>query len=121
MSLPANYNITIYQGDTFTRNFQLTRETGGQNVPIDMSELTPLAQVRLRPDDSEVIAEFTVTYIDQQQGIVNISMADDDTRLLPRTSFYDFQTRDQVTNVVKTWMAGKIISPRETSRDYNGG
>lgn len=120
MSLPANYNITIYQGDTFTRNFQLVRDTGGVETPIDLSELTPLAQIRLRPEDEETIAEFTVTYIDEQQGTVNLSMSDADTRLLPRVAFYDFQTRDQVTDVVKTWMAGKIISPRETSRDYNG-
>lgn len=121
MSVPANYNITIYQGDTFTRNFQLVRDTGGVEAPIDLSELTPLAQIRLRPEDEEVIAAFTVTYIDQEQGILNLSMTDDDTRNLPRVCFYDFQTRDQVSDVVKTWMAGKIISPRETSRDYNGG
>lgn len=120
MSVPANYNITIYQGDTFTRNFQIVRDIGGVEAPIDLTELTPLAQIRLRPEDQEVIAAFNVSYIDAQQGILNLSMTDDDTRLLPRVCFYDFQTRDQVSDVVKTWMAGKIISPRETSRDYNG-
>jgi hypothetical protein len=120
MSVPANYNITIYQGDTFTRNFQLVRDTGGQELPIDLSELEPLAQIRLRPDDDEVIAEFVVTYIDASQGIVNLSMSTEDTRNLPRVAFYDFQTQDPISDVVKTWLAGKIISPRETSRDYNG-
>ena len=120
MVLPADYTLTIYQGDTFSRNFQVVRQTPTGEEPFDFTEYVPLAQVRFRPDDTEIIAEFDVTYVDQEQGIVNLFMGDDQSRLLPRVSFYDFQTRDDVTGDVKTWFGGRLQSPREVSRDYNG-
>ena len=121
MAIPANYNITIYQGDTFTSDFQLLQEIGGEEQPVDLTEFTPLAQVRLRPEDEEVIAEFDVSLTDSSQGKFRLFIDNDQTRFLPRVSFYDVQTVDEVTGFVKTWVAGKLNSPREISRDYNDG
>lgn len=119
MSVPANYNITIYQGDTFINDFQILQEIGGVEQPIDLTEFTPLAQVRLRPEDEETIAEFVVSITDSSQGKFSLFINNDQTRFLPRVSFYDVQTVDQVTGFVKTWVAGKLNSPREISRDYD--
>ena len=121
MAIPANYNITIYQGDTFTSDFQLLQQIGGEEQPVDLTELTPLAQVRLRPEDEEVIAEFDVSLTDSSEGKFRLFIDNDQTRFLPRVSFYDVQTVDQITGFVKTWVAGKLNSPREVSRDYNNG
>jgi len=120
LSLPADYNMTIYQGDSFSRTFQVIRQATTGEEPIDFTEYTPLAQIRLRPEDEETIAEFQVTYVDSEIGLVNLFIGDEDTRNLPRVCFYDFQTRDDVSGLVKTWFAGRIRSPREISRDYNG-
>jgi hypothetical protein len=118
MAGPANFNLTIYQGDTFVRSFQLVRITGGVELPVDLSELDPLCQVRLKPEFEEVIATFSVSYLDASEGKFRILMESEDTRLLPRVCFYDFQTRDPISGIVKTWLAGKILSPLEVSRDY---
>jgi hypothetical protein len=120
MAGPASFNLTIYQGDTFKRDFQFVRVTGGQEVPVDLSELVPLSQVRLRPEFGEIIADFDVTITSPEEGKISIFMESEESRLLPRVSYYDIQTRDPVTGIVKTWLAGKILSPREVSRDYNG-
>lgn len=118
MATPANFNITIYQGDTFLSDFQLLQEIGGEEQPVDLTEFTPLAQVRLRPEDEEVIAQFIISLTDASQGKLRLFMDNDQTRDLPRVSFYDVQTVDNVTGFVKTWIAGKLNSPREVSRDY---
>lgn len=119
MSVPAAYNMVIYQGDTFSRNFQVVRQTPTGEEPFDFTEYIPLAQIRLRPEDEEVIAQFIAVYVDAEDGRINLFMSDEDTRNLPRISFYDFQTRDDVDGSVKTWFSGKITSPREVSRDYD--
>ena len=121
MSIPGNYNITMYQGDTFVHDFQVVRVIGGVEQPVDFTEHIPLSQVRVRAEDEEVVAEFAVTYIDAEMGKVRLSMDSEITRDLPRVSFYDFQTVDTVTGFVKTWVAGKLTSPREVSRDYEDG
>jgi hypothetical protein len=121
MSVPATFNLTIYQGDTFSRSFQLVRVVGGEEVPIDLSEQVPLCQARLRPEFEDVIAQFDVSYIDAESGQFTIELDNERSRLLPRVSFYDIQTFDPVTGIVKTWLAGKILSPREVSRDYEDG
>lgn len=121
MSTPANYNLTIYQGDTFVNDFQLIQNIGGVDQPVPLTNLSPLAQVRLRPEDEIVIADFTVEITDAEDGKFRLSMGNDETRLLPRVSFYDFQTVDDIDGTVKTWLAGKVNSPREVSRDYTDG
>ena len=121
MPLPGNYNINLYQGDTFTHDFQLIQNIGGVEQPIDLGGATPLAQVRLRPDDEEIIAEFDVEITEALEGKLRIFMDNDQTRLLPRVSFYDIQTVDGDDGSVRTWVAGKINSPREVSRDYEDG
>lgn len=119
MAIPANLNITIYQGDTFTNDFQLIQEIGGEDQPVDLTEFSPLAQVRVRPEDEDIIAQFVISLTDSSQGKFRLFMDNDQTRNLPRVSFYDVQTVDQITGFVKTWVAGKLNSPREISRDYN--
>lgn len=121
MSIPADHTLTIYQGDTFSRTFQVVRQTAAGEESFDFTEYTPLAQVRLRPEDEEVIAQFDVTYIDPVNGLVNLFMDDESTGTLPRLSFYDFQTRDDVSGLVKTWFGGRLRSPREISREYEVG
>jgi len=121
MSTPANFNLTIYQGDTFTSDFQLIQNIGGEDQPVPLSGFTPLSQIRLRPEDEEVIAEFQVEITDAEEGKFRLFMDNDQTRFLPRVSFYDFQTVDDIDGSVKTWLAGKINSPREVSRDYEDG
>ena len=121
MSIPANFNLTIYQGDTFTSDFQLIQNIGGEDQPVHLGGLTPLAQIRIRPDDEDVIAQFDVQITDEEEGKFRFFIDNDQTRFLPRVSFYDFQTVDGEDGSVKTWLAGKINSPREISRDYNDG
>jgi len=121
MSTPANYNLTIYQGDTFVNDFQLIQNIGGVDQPVPLTNLSPLAQVRLRPEDEIVIADFTVEITDAEDGKFRLFMDNDETRLLPRVSFYDLQTVDDIDGTVKTWLAGKVNSPREVSRDYIDG
>jgi len=121
MAIPANYNITIYQGDTFINDFQIVQKVGGVEEPVDLSYFIPLAQIRLRPDDEEIIAQFDVEVTDAVEGKFRLFAGNDQTRFLPRVSFYDFQTVDIESGFVKTWIAGKVNSPREVSRDYNDG
>lgn len=119
MALPANFNITIYQGDTYNRPFQLLQVVEGSEEPLNLEEFSALSQVRLRPEDDDIIVEFVVSIVDASQGKFRLFLSSEETRLLPRVSFYDLQTVDTITGDVRTWLAGKINSPREVSRDYS--
>lgn len=118
MSLPISYDITIYQGDTYTQNFTLSQVSGGVENAVDLTGKTLLAQVRAKPEDEAILASFTVTVNDAQAGDFTIGLPSTSSKDLSRTSFYDIQTKDDVSGEVKTWIAGKISSPREVSRDY---
>ena len=54
---PANIDLTIYKGSTFSKNFQW--KTGSPANPVDLTSCTLKMQVRKNVLDANILAEFS--------------------------------------------------------------
>ena len=54
---PANIDLTIYKGSTFSKSFQW--KTGNPAVPVDLTTCSLKMQVRRNVNDTVVLSEFS--------------------------------------------------------------
>lgn len=77
---PANIDLTIYKGSTFSKNFQW--KTGTPAAPVILTDCTLRMQVRKNVMDANVLAEFssvngTLTIVDAQLGKIKLEIPAD--------------------------------------------
>lgn len=105
-------DLEIYEGDDYAFTIVLD---------IEVTDMTPLAQIKRSGGAAGVLTEFTVTKPDvgsvDGDGLRTLSLAltGDQTRLLPGTSYYDVQLTN-LDGVVHTYVAGKIFKTPEVSQ-----
>lgn len=105
-------DLDIYEGDDYSFNIVLD---------IEVTDLTPLAQIKRSGGAAGVLAEFTITKPDvgsaDGDGLrtLVLSLTGDQTRLLPGTSYYDVQLTDS-DGATHTYVAGKIFKTPEVSQ-----
>ena len=105
-------DLNLYEGDEY--HFTIV-------LDIEVSALTPLAQIRGVPGSATVLTEFTVTKPDvgsaDGDGLrtLQLALTGDQTRLLPGTSYYDVQLTNS-DGVTHTYVAGKIFKQPEVSQ-----
>lgn len=81
----ANYNIIIDQHQDWSRGFQVKQD----DVVVDLTGFTFEAQLRERTQ-SDTAYDFTVTVLDEAQGLINMSMSDALTSTIPAGDYvYD--------------------------------
>ena len=105
MSLPTQYNFSIYRGDTFTKEFAFYDiDDQGVKTPIDMSNSIAKSQCRESADiKAKLIFEFTTSITENK---VTISLTPAQTQLIePGSYVYDLQIDD----VTKLYGKIKII------------
>lgn len=113
MAVPAQKNLTFYQGDTWILQFRLKDSTGHY---IDLTGATPTAQVRQTQASSSVSATWTCTLDNQttNAGGVTMVLASGTTTALTGTYVYDVQlTYSDAT--VKTYLYGNITVINEVT------
>lgn len=54
---PANINLTIYKGSTFSKSFQW--KTGSPSVPVNLTGCTARMQVRKSVNDTNIVDSLT--------------------------------------------------------------
>ena len=114
--LPITRNIQIYQGDTFSLIFRLRqRNQAGQVSPVNLSGATAHAQIRNRDEAQSLMAEFTTTITNPENGEVRILLTADQTRALTQNGKWDVQI-NFANGTVRTYMKGSVSVTKEVTR-----
>lgn len=85
MITPADYDITIQRGATFSQQFQLR---DGNGDPLNMSGYSLIAQIWTR-DKTLKLADFIVDWVDQESAQFNLVLSDELTRELNADGYWD--------------------------------
>jgi hypothetical protein len=109
--LPQVVHISFYQGDDFLLDVAVTDPEDGS--PIDVSGMTPKAQIRHTAADPTVLAEFAIDSTDAATGLLHLSISSTVTTALPETGIWDVQL---TSPKVSTIAAGNVLCTRQVTR-----
>lgn len=120
--MPMTLNLGVRRGDVvkvFTR-LRLYDALGSPGLYMDLTGLTPKAQIRPTVDSNNVTAEFVCTLSNQTvaatKGGVLLYIPSSVTSTFTSGSFvWDFQLTDAVGDV-NTYMAGTVIVTGDVTR-----
>ncbi len=101
---PGEYDLLIYEGDSFRLEVLVREKKGGP--PVDLTGLVALSQIRNRPG-GKLIVSFTTEIPNPVDGIVVISLTADQTRVLPSKAVWDLELDGGISNR-HTILAGKV-------------
>lgn len=116
--MPGTYNITLYQGDTFS--FDVTYKENDTGVDLTGAELN--AQIREDKTDTVETAEFAI-YMDPDQvanpGKMYLYLDAANSELLSaRKYFWDLEIEwPTATPIVQTILAGVVNVTQDVTRD----
>lgn len=117
--LPTEFNIDVYQGDTFELTMRLKRRTALNTLDyVDLTDADVKAQVRLLPSTGSVAAEFATDVPDQtlegNLGMFTVSLTPTQTRTLP-DGWWDVEVTFPDTKV-RTYLRGTVTVLEEITR-----
>lgn len=119
--IPASYDLTVYQGDTFSKTFRIRQLNADLTLGayLNLTGYVGAAQVRTSPSANSVLATFTVTLEDQTSytGGVTISLTSTITAGLAVTTscVWDLQLTSPAGKVT-TYVAGTFSVVAEVTR-----
>jgi hypothetical protein len=102
------YDIVVSQGDTWSVEFDL---------PMDLTNYTTEAQIRVYPESPTLAATITVTTINLSTGRVTLSLTADQTRDLPVNSFWDLRVYNSDKSFDHTFVRGLVFVARTVTVD----
>ena len=105
------YDITLYQGDSFSCEF---------DFPFDTSGYTFKAQVRTYPNAPSLYATFTITTISTSSTLSKIRLTLDDkaTAYMPVRAFWDLQaTSNSDSTYEVTYIHGQVFTVQQVTLD----
>jgi hypothetical protein len=123
MPLPGRLNLTIYQGDSFDRDFLVEEVVDGDQIPVDFTTHVIRAFIRSHSASPQVIAAFFIEWPTdgedteiKDMGKFNASLTSAETSKLPKNCVYDIQSIDIISGKSKTWVYGNLRVIREVTR-----
>lgn len=106
--IPGNYDIEIYQGDSYGPLVVTLPSLASFGGPPDLSGvgIAVTAQIRPKANSGTLLAEFDVEITDPTDRVVTLSMSAPTTDAITRSGVWDLQ----VENADGTWtpLAGKV-------------
>jgi hypothetical protein len=103
------YDITLYQGDSWSGEF---------DFPFDVTALNFKAQVRTYPNAPAIYATFTIVKIDAPNGRIRLSLAPTATKYLPARAFWDLQaTSANDPTFEQTYVRGQVFVTQQVTLD----
>lgn len=114
----AQYNITIYRGDTPTYKLTLVdQQEDGREVPVDLTHYNVTGQVRYSPD-GDVWFNLPITKKDPVNGVVEIKFTKQlsDSLLPPGSGGADnapYDVQIERDGAVFTFLTGKFSITRD--------
>jgi len=108
----GKYNIVIQQGSDFVRTFQVTKGS----VPVDLTGAEVRGMVRIRFDDENPIATFTVDTADLATGSFTVTLPNAVTEVLDfETAFYDIEV-EKTDGTVDRVVQGRVVFSKEVTK-----
>ena len=105
----AIYDLLIYQGDLFTIEL---------DFPSATTNLVFKAQIRVYAGAPIIIANMTVTVINNATGRIRLSLPKDVTEKLPKRGVWDLQATDSTDPTFqKTYMRGQVFVTEQVTVD----
>lgn len=114
--IPANYPITVYQGDDFDLVFRIKNNLGEY---LNLTGYTARAQIRESFDGPDVLAQFSAAIADQiaSPGGVILALTPAQTTALPRSGgVWDVQLEDSFRTEIRTYLAGRVTVLEQVTR-----
>lgn len=117
---PAVYDIAPYRGDTFRRiiRLRLMNEDGTAGAYADLTDCTPLAQVKGAENATTPLQTFITEVLNQSivgnLGKVRVELAPSQTADLPKKAFWDLQLTHP-NGDIHTYLAGKVTPSGQIS------
>jgi len=105
------YDITLYQGDSFSCEF---------DFPFDISGYNLKAQMRTYPNSPSLYATFTITVLSTSSSLskVQLTLTKTDTEYLPARAFWDLQaTSSTDATYEQTYIRGQVFTIQEVTLD----
>jgi len=106
-----NYDIILYQGDSYEVEF---------DFPFDTTALTFKAQVRTYPNAPSLYASFTVTTISTSSTLskIKLSLTSSATKYMPVRAFWDLQaTAASDPDYQMTYIKGQVFTTQQVTVD----
>lgn len=110
-SLVQNYDIVLYQGDSFDVEF---------DFPFDTSNYTFKAQIRTYPNAPSLYGTFDITEISTSPTYsrIRLALTNSETAYLPVRAFWDLQaTADADPTYQMTYIKGQVFTTQQVTLD----
>ena len=104
----GHYDIVFTHGDSYSVIF---------DFPFATDEFTAKAQIRLYPESAVKAAEFTIEYVDTEEGQIKLSLTPEQTEKLPLRAYWDLQLTKDDGEFVETYMRGSVFVQRQITKD----
>lgn len=119
--LPGEYNISIYQGDTFSSIAMITiPNLTSEGGPADLSgvDVSVSAQIRSKPDCEDTLAEFDIEILDAVERKIKPTISAEETSgITAKRGFWDLQVTKEGSPVWRhTILKGKVTFAKEVTR-----
>jgi hypothetical protein len=109
-ALPANVNLSIYQGDDFQMTIAVNNPDGS---PADLTGATVMSQIRAAASQSSpVLATLTPSI---SGNVISLHLASVDSAALPPSAVWDCQMTD-AKPYVTTLVAGTVTSTPQVTQ-----
>src|SRR3954466_16362091 len=105
LSDPTEVDILAYRGDSGRFRISVTDNETPPN-PIDIRSMSWDADIRLKKNDTTVIASFTIIPVVGQMNSIDVVLTKENAALLPKKSYYDIEMSDGTS--VTTLVYGQI-------------
>jgi hypothetical protein len=105
------YDITLYQGDSFSVEF---------DFPFDTTGYTLTAQMRTYPNSPSLYATFAVTTLSTSSTLskIQVSLTKTATAYLPTRAFWDLQATSTLDpNYEQTYIRGQVFTIQQVTLD----
>jgi hypothetical protein len=112
MSLPAQKNISIYKGDSYTIVFTL--KDPDTEEPVDLTGVEVAAEIRATEDAGSALATFTCGH-DDDGGTVTLELSPAETTALTVNGVWDVQLTF-TDGWVQTYLKGSVTLVKEVTR-----
>ena len=113
--MAARRDIAIYQGDTYGHVLTVTNDATPP-VATNVTGRTFAAQLRRRPQDSTVAAQFAVDMTNAATGVVQLSLTAVQTAALVGGGVYSWDVHMITGSSVLTLFAGEAVVTAEVTR-----
>lgn len=108
--IPGTYSVSLYRGDSWGITVKPVNSGG---TPIDLTGWTAAAQVRAKPDSTDVLVTME-TVVTPASGIT-VTMTPEDTATLSGSVVWDLQTTD-TSGTVRTLVGGTFTMVLDVTR-----